>query len=71
MNKSLVIILSNMNKAMCHAFIKDQELLLPQVDILDSSEVSKDSRTRSQFTTCMFSVMKKNKMLLKNECGQK
>jgi hypothetical protein len=31
---------------MCHAFIKDQELLLPQVDIPDSSKVSKDFKDK-------------------------
>ncbi len=46
MSKSLVTILSNLSTAMCHAFIKDQELLLPQVDIPDSSEVSKDFKDK-------------------------
>jgi hypothetical protein len=36
MNKNLVTVLSNLNIAMCHAFIKDQELLLPQVDVPNS-----------------------------------
>ncbi len=44
MSKSLVTILSNMSLAMCHAFIKDQELLSPQVDVFDYSEDSKDKQ---------------------------
>jgi hypothetical protein len=35
-HKNLVIVLSNLNTTICHAFIKDQMLLPPQVDMLNS-----------------------------------
>jgi hypothetical protein len=35
-HKNLVIVLSNLNTTTCHAFIKDQVLLPPQVDMLSS-----------------------------------
>ncbi len=31
---------------MCHAFIEDQELLSPRVDVLNFSEDSKDSKDK-------------------------
>jgi hypothetical protein len=34
-HKNLVIVLSNLNTTTCHAFIKDQLLLPPQVDMLN------------------------------------
>ncbi len=34
--KNLVIVLSNLNTTMCHAFIKNQVLLPPRVDVLSS-----------------------------------
>jgi hypothetical protein len=71
MNKNLVTILSNMSTTMCHKFIKDQELLLPQVDIYDYSEVSKDFEDKQPIHNLHVFSDEKKKMLLKNECGQK
>jgi hypothetical protein len=37
MNKSLVTILSNLNMAMCHAFITNQTFMPPPIALLNSS----------------------------------
>ncbi len=41
MNKNMVHVLSNLSMAMCHAFIKNQAMMLPLMAI-DSSDESED-----------------------------
>jgi hypothetical protein len=71
MGKSLVIVLSNLSTAMCHAFIKDQELLLPPVNVSDFSKDSKDSKDKQSDHNLHVLSDEEKKTLLKNECGQK
>jgi len=38
MNKSLVMVLSNLNTTMCHAFIIDQAFMTPPIALLKFSD---------------------------------
>ncbi len=42
MNKSMVNVLSNLNIALCHAFIKDLTFMLPTVDLPVEDESKSD-----------------------------
>ncbi len=40
--KNMVNVMSNLNTIMCHAFIKDQALMLPPIALLNSSKGSRN-----------------------------
>jgi hypothetical protein len=51
MNKNTVYVLSNLNMAMCHAFIKDQTMMPPPmvIDFLDKSRNEIPTRVQDGF----------------------
>ncbi len=59
-------ILSNLNIAMCHAFIKDQELLSPRIDVPNFLEDSKDSEDKQLVHNLHVLSEEKEKNVVKN-----